>query len=308
MRLIFMGNPEFAVPSLRRLVAFDHDLAAVVTSPDRPVGRGRRLQPTAVAAVASELNLPLLQPDSLRDPDFHQQLTELHPDLLVVVAFRILPQTILTVPTRGTVNLHGSLLPRYRGAAPIQRALINGDSSTGLTTFLVEPSIDTGNILDQIEVPITADDDYGSLAERMSRIGADLLEGTIARLQQGVPGSIRQNEQLVTRAPKITRELCHIDWQATATEIHNLIRGLAPEPAAFTILGGQRLKIFRSAVTTTTKTGEPGLVLQHTDEELVIQTGRGALAILECQLEGKRRLLVTDFLRGSPVKAGDRLK
>ncbi len=306
MRIVFMGNPEFALPSLRRIVNSRHELIAVVTNPDRPVGRGRQLQPSAVAQAAADLGLPLIQPDTLHDSKFHSSLNKLQPDLLVVVAFRILPRTVLSIPAFGSINLHASLLPLYRGAAPIQWALINGDSETGLTTFLIKPKVDTGDILDQISVAIEPDDDFGSLSERMQLIGADLLIQTIDKVStEAIKPRLQDNTQ-VTSAPKITMDICRIDWSKSATDILNLIRGLSPAPGAHTRWRNKRLKIFAGLVIEDdSDIPQPGTIVVVKANEIQVQTGLGILAVKECQLEGKRRLAVDEFLHGIKIQISE---
>lgn len=301
-----MGNPEFAIPSLQRIVNSKHELIAVVTNPDRPVGRGRRLQPSAVAQAAADLGLSLIQPETLHDSKFHSRLNKLQPDLFVVVAFRILPRAILSIPVFGSINLHASLLPRYRGAAPIQWALINGDSETGLSTFLIKPKVDTGDILDQISVVIKPDDDFGSLSERMQLIGADLLIRTIDKVSsEAVKPRLQDNTQ-VTSAPKITMDICRIDWSESAVDILNLIRGLSPAPGAHTRWRNKHLKIFAGRVIEDdSDIAQPGTIVDLKANEIQVRTGLGILAIEECQLEGKRRLVVDEFLRGIKIQISE---
>ncbi len=306
MRLIFMGNPDFAVPSLQRIADSRHDLVAVVTNPARPVGRGRKMQLSAVARSAQKLDLLLIQPESLNDETFDAQLTELKPDLLVVVAFRILPRMVLAIPALGSINLHGSLLPQYRGAAPIQWALINGDSETGLTTFLIKPKVDTGDILDQVTVTITPDDDFGSLSQRMQEIGADLLLSTVEALAAGRIKPRQQDQTQVTSAPKITKDICRIDWSGSAVNILNLIRGLSPMPAAFTTWQGKRLKIFAGRqAENKTSSESPGTIIGLQTKAIQVQTGSGILEFTDCQLEGKQRLTSEQFLRGSNIQISE---
>jgi len=305
MRLIFMGNPEFAVPTLQALVGSGFDVVGVVTNPDQPVGRGRNLRSSAVALAARSANLKLIQPDSLNDANFHSELRNLLPDLFVVVAFRILPQTLLEIPKIGSVNLHGSLLPRYRGAAPIQWALINGDKLTGLTTFLIKPKVDTGDIVDFVELPIQPEDDYGSLSQRMQPAGAKLIVNTIQNLIDGRAIFQTQDNSKATKAPKITKEICRIDWNQPNSAILNLIRGLAPVPGAFTTIAGKRLKLFKSVcLPDSEQSAVPGEIVLVSDTELQVQTSSGIIAVESCQLEGKRRLDVKEFLHGTNIVRG----
>ncbi len=304
MRLIFMGNPDFAVPSLRILAAANEEVVAVVTNPEKRSGRGQQVQASPVAAAAAELAIPLIQPDDLSDPDFIAQIQVLKPDLFIVVAYRILPEVLLSAPRIGAVNLHASLLPRYRGAAPIQWALINGDTKTGLTTFLIQPRVDTGDILQQAEVTIAPDDDYGSLAERMSNVGAELLAKTIRAFANGSVNQWTQDNSQATKAPKITPAMCLINWQSAAVDIRNKIRGLAPRPGAFTYLDDKRLKIFSAVINKGAERINPGSIILNQEGQLFVQTGEGLLEILECQLEGKRRMTAVEFLHGIKLKPG----
>ena len=305
MRLIFMGNPEFAVPTLQALVDSGSDVVGVVTNPDQLVGRGRKLRSSAVALAARAANLKLIQPDSLNDANFHSELRNLQPDLFVVVAFRILPRRVLEIPKHGSVNVHGSLLPKYRGAAPIQWALINGNKQTGLTTFLIKPKVDTGDIIDFVELPIQPEDDYGSLSLRMQAAGAKLIVITIQNLIAGRAIFQTQDNSKATKAPKITKEICRIDWDQPNSAIFNLIRGLAPVPGAFTTITGKRLKLFKSVcLPDSEQSAVPGEIVLVSDTELQVQTGSGIIAVKSCQLEGKRRLDIEEFLHGTSIARG----
>ncbi len=238
-KIVFFGTPEFAVASLDRLIAEGFDVAAVVTMPDKIGGRGHKVITSAVKDYAVGHNLPLLQPEKLKDPEFVEALQAIGADLFIVIAFRMLPEVVWTMPTMGTFNLHGSLLPRYRGAAPINRAVMNGDTETGVTTFFLKHEIDTGDIIGQERITISDDEDAGSVYDRLMNIGADLTVDTVRRIAQGgmeaVPQS-RMSDEEPTTAPKIFKEDCHIDWMRSAREIHNHVRGLAPAPGAWTEL------------------------------------------------------------------------
>ncbi len=307
MRIVFMGNPSFSVPSLQAIHDSGHNLVAVVSNPDQPVGRGRKLVSSAVSEAAGSLNLPLIQTDSLHDPEFHRQLEDLEADFFIVVAYKILPKSVLAIPRLGSINLHGSILPRYRGAAPIQWALINGDQETGLTTFLIKPSVDTGDILKQQTVAIDPGDDFGSLSYKMEQVGAQLIVDTLDDYSAGNIKALPQEDMLASKAPKITKETCVINWSEPAADIHNLIRGLSPYPGAYTILGDRRLKIFKSSVDTVSNSNfGAGLVIAVSDEGIIIQTGEGQLTVLECQIEGKRRMETAVFLRGINIAPGDK--
>lgn len=306
MRIVFMGTPAFALPSLERLAASCHEICAVVTGPDQPAGRGLKVQVPPVKQRALELGYPVLQPVSLKTEEFAAQLKALQPDLLVVVAFRILPAHLLTIPSWGAINLHASLLPRYRGAAPINWAIINGDRETGVTIFRLQPTVDTGHILAQQAVPITEEDTAGTLAERLAQVGASLLLETITKIANGQVSEQAQDDDLATPAPKIFPELGEIDWYKDALTIKCLIHGLAPEPGAFTFFRGKRLKILRARWEPGVKQAEPGTVISRTKKALVIQTGNGWLLPLELQLEGKRPLETAAFLPGFAGQVGDR--
>lgn len=305
MKVVFMGTPEFAVPSLECLYQSGHEIVAVVTTPDKPMGRGLKLRPSPVKIKATSLKVPVIQPEKLRDPEFEQSLRAVEADCFVVVAFRILPQSIFSIPVKGTINLHTSLLPKYRGAAPIQWAIMNGETETGLTTFIIEEKVDTGAILLQKRLPIFPDDTAGSLHDRMSQQGALLLEQTLDGLDSSMlfpkiqtgPGS---------PAPKITPEHCRIDWSRPAQEIANQIRGLAPRPAAFTSIESKRLKIYRSTVDiqNSPQISHPGSILTCSGSEFRVQTGREHLLLHELQIEGKKRLSVENFIRGTDIVVG----
>ncbi|MFQ6615452.1 MAG: methionyl-tRNA formyltransferase [Fidelibacterota bacterium] len=305
MRIVFMGNPAFAVPSLSVFLSSAHQIAAVVTSPDRERGRGRHPGPTPVASFASEHGLDLVQPHDLNDPFVVSRLTGMGPDLFVVVAFKILPEVWLRIPKVGSVNLHGSLLPEYRGAAPIHWALMNGDSVTGLTTFMLAPAVDTGDTLMTKKVVILPDDTLGSLSRRMSLLGARLLRETVDRLESGTAKPAPQDSTVATKAPKIRSSHRRIDWEKHAREVHNLIRALSPAPGAYTEFRDGRLKIFRSRMST--RGGHPGEIISVNKECIGVACGWGSVELLELQLEGKRRMSTRDFLAGTPLEAGEKL-
>ena len=238
-----MGTPQFAVVSLNKLLAADKNVVAVVTASDKPAGRGLKLQASPVKKVALMAHLPVLQPDKLSDPDFIQKLSTFKADLFVVVAFRILPESVFTMPPKGTVNLHGSLLPKYRGAAPINWAIINGESETGVTTFFIRKEVDTGNIIATRAIPITANMTAGELHDFMAEVGADLLLETIRKIESATVKTTEQDETLSTKAPKIHREDCIINFNQSAQNVHNFIRGLSPYPAAYTYLKGKKIGV-----------------------------------------------------------------
>ena len=301
-----MGTPEFAVPSLRMIAGSRHEIRAIVTKPDMACGRGCRLQEPPVKKVARELNLPVIQPDSLKSPSFLGEIAQLAADLFVVVAFRILPLELLMIPPRGAINLHASLLPRYRGAAPINWALINGEEETGVTVFQIKPTIDTGDILLQERVAILPSDTYGTLAPRLAEIGARLIVEAIDGLETGTLKGTPQDESLATPAPKIFPELGEIDWYKPASDLRNLIHGLSPTPGAFTFFQGKRLKILRASVTDEKFPGEPGTIIQCDKNNLSVLTGQGVLKLEELQFEGRKTLPSTEFLCGFVGRVGDK--
>lgn len=296
MNVAFFGTPEFALPSLTRLASSRHPMVGVVTAPDKPRGRGREIIPTPVAEAAQELGLPLLKPADLDDPRFHDALRHWCADIFAVVAFRILPETVFSMPRYGSVNLHGSLLPAYRGAAPIQWALWNGEKETGVTTFQIQRRVDTGNILIQRRVEILDKDDAGSLGQRLAEIGAELLLETISRLEEGTLSPTIQSGA-ATLAPKITPEHCIINWNRTASQIRNQIRALSPHPGAVTTFEGQALKLFQTEVLEDQSDLRPG-ELRIDDQNVTAGTGSGQLRVVELQLQGRNRMNATAFLRG----------
>lgn len=303
MKLVFMGTPDFAVPSLK-LLAKHFEVKGVITAPDRPAGRGKSLTPSAVKIVALELGLTILQPKNLKDPDFQSKLAALGADLFVVVAFRMLPNSVWTMPQKGTINLHASLLPQYRGAAPINRAIMNGETKTGLTTFFIDEQIDTGKILNRIEIEIAPDENAGSLHNRMMEAGADLLFKTIKSIETGKTDSKAQiSVENLKAAPKIFKEDCEIIWNEPVAQIHNHIRGLAPYPGAWTPTAGvnyteQDFKILHSRIASFQIAGQPGCVLLTDENRLFVKCGTGTLEVLELQVPGKKRMKTSDFLRG----------
>ena len=299
-----MGNPEFAVPSLKKLAASNHEILSVVTNPPKPAGRGRKLINTPVAKCAEDLDLNVMEIDNLHSEETIQNLQKLNADVFTVVAYRILPKEIIAIPAMGSINLHGSLLPKYRGAAPIQWSLINGDSETGLTTFILQHQVDTGNILQQKKIAIDQDDNYGSLAEKMSNAGAELLVETMDEFEKGNLNPYAQDDVKATTARKISAEMTIINWQNSAQEIHNLIRGLTPSPGVRTLLSGKVLKIFETEFIKENSVLEKGEISIIEKDYFSIQTGAGQLIVLQVQLEGKRRMSAGDFLRGVQLEVG----
>jgi methionyl-tRNA formyltransferase len=297
MRIVFMGTPDFAVPSLEILLDHGYDVAAVVTMPDRPGGRMGMLE-SAVKKCAVARGIPLLQPEKLKNPDFLEQLRAFKADLQVVVAFRMLPEVVWNMPPAGTMNLHGSLLPKYRGAAPINWAVIRGEAETGVTTFLLKHEIDTGDLLYQVLVPIGENDTAGDLHDRMMLVGAELVLKSVRALESGEVRPFAQDASLASHAPKIFTETCEIDFQMPARNVHNFIRGLSPYPGAWTHLDGKLLKILRSEQDTHAPAMPPGSFTSDGKDLLWVGTSDGSIRVLELQMEGKRRMNVAEFLRG----------
>ena len=304
IRIVFMGTPEFAVASLARLVDAGCNIVGVVTAPDKPAGRGMELQQSAVKKYASEKGLTILQPEKLKSPEFIASLQSLKADLQVVVAFRMLPEIVWNMPPMGTVNVHGSLLPQYRGAAPINWAIINGETFTGVTTFKLKHDIDTGDILLQEKIEISEYETAGELHDKMKENGAGLLLKTIMGIAKGnlieVPQHQTSNikQQTLLHAPKIFTETCHINWNKSAMEIFNLIRGLSPYPAAFTELENKKLKIFKAEKIITNHQAKAGSFETDGKNFLRFACIDGFININELQLEGKKKMNTADFLRG----------
>ncbi len=298
-RIIFMGTPEFAVASLDAILRAGYHVVAVITAPDKPAGRGMQLTQSAVKQFSLSHHLPLLQPEKLKAPAFLEELHSLKADLQIVVAFRMLPEVVWNMPPMGTINLHGSLLPQYRGAAPINWAIINGETETGVTTFKLQQDIDTGNILLQEKMPVGPDETAGELHDRMKVTGAGLLVRTIDGLVAGtLKASPQDNPPNLSHAPKIFTETARIDWSRPTAKIYNLIRGLSPFPAAFTQLDGKLLKIFRAAKDLTRPSIAPGQPDTDNRTYLRFATADGYIRVTDIQLEGKRRMTAEEFLRG----------
>lgn len=296
-----MGTPDFAVASLDAIVADGWDVVAVVTAPDKPAGRGMKLTPSAVKQYAVDKGIPVLQPLKLKDPEFLETLRGYRADLQVVVAFRMLPELVWNMPPLGTINLHGSILPQYRGAAPINWAIINGETETGVTTFRLKQEIDTGDILLKRTMPIHAEDDFRTVHDRMKSLGAEVLVETVRGLASGTLTPIPQDHvdpQSLKPAPKIFTDHCRIHWDQPVAALHNLVRGLSPVPGAFTTLHGRMLKIYRSRPVPAAHGQAPGTVESDGRQRLRFAAADGWLEVLEVQAEGKKRMAVEDFLRG----------
>lgn len=318
MHLVFLGAAEFAVPGLERLLASHHQIRGVITHPDRPRGRGLQPQPTPVKKVALLHKVPVLTPENLDDERLQGQLRDMQPELLVVVAFRFLPEALYSIAPKGAINLHASLLPKYRGAAPIQWALMNGESLTGVTTFFINPRLDQGDLLLQREVPILPEDNAGSLSARLAKVGSELLLETINQIETNMITARQQNHSQATRAPKLTKEICQINWNKSAIQIHNLIRALAPQPCAFTFFRGNRLKVFRSLYDDSHATvrddrlnqsqATPGTILTSEPKTgLAVATGSGIVLLNQVQPEGKSIISGAEFISGYHPRIGEKL-
>ncbi|WP_057938112.1 methionyl-tRNA formyltransferase [Algoriphagus resistens] len=301
LRIIYMGTPEFAVPALEILVENNWNIVGVITAPDKPKGRGQKLIPSPVKQAALRLGLTVLQPTNLKSAEFLQELHALKADLQIVVAFRMLPESVWDMPPLGTFNLHASLLPNYRGAAPINWAIINGEKETGVTTFFLKHEIDTGSIIYQEKVPILEEDDLGIVYEKLMKVGSQLVLKTVEDIATSNIHALPQDEsKAIHHAPKIFKETCEIDWNKSAESIHNLVRGLSPYPAAWTRFEEKICKIYKTAYFPNQKTKKPIGELETDNKTfLKVQTGYGVLEILELQLEGKKRMKVDELLRGT---------
>ena len=292
-------HPNLLFHLLARLVENGYEVVGVITAPDKPAGRGYQLTPSAVKKYAVEQGLRVLQPEKLRNPAFLSELRSLQADLQVVVAFRMLPAVVFEMPKLGTFNLHASLLPQYRGAAPINWAIINGETETGATTFFIEQTIDTGKLIFQTRIPIGDTETAGELHDRLQEVGADLVLKTVQAIEQGQHPEVPQPDfDNLKPAPKIFKETCEIDWQQPARTVYNFIRGLSPYPTAYTTLNGKLLKIYRTSFTETSHNEPPGTVQTDRKTYLHFAAADGWVELLEVQLEGKKRMLVGEFLRG----------
>lgn len=306
MKIVFMGNPSFSLPALEKVIESNHELISVVSNPPKKMGRGKYFNYTAVGEYAKRNNISLIHPKSLDSKIFLEQLKALEPDLFVVVAYKILPKSLIEIPLYGSVNLHASLLPKYRGAGPIQWALMNGDTSTGVTIFQIKPDVDTGDILLQKKIGIKKEDNMLSLGMRLCTEGAKLLVTVIDKIEKNDINRIPQKKLGVTLAPKITKAMTFINWSWSAKKIHNWIRGLSPFPGMITKYNNKNLILFKTELFPG-KESRIGEVIISNKKQLVISTGDGLLSILEIQLEGKKKLLINEFLNGNSIISGSRL-
>ncbi len=305
MRIVFAGTSEFAVPALEALIASPHEVIAVITQPDRPKGRGREMQMPPVKVIAQAHSIPTLQPEKMRHAESIAEIKSCGPvDVMVVAAYgQIVPQELLDWPLIGCVNIHGSILPKYRGAAPVQYALISGEKQTGVTTMFMDAGLDTGDILLQTTLDIDPSEDAGQLGERLALMGADLLLRTLTGLKDNTIAPIPQDDDLATKAPSLKRDAGSIDWSRPAQDIVNLIRGCTPRPGAFTKLSGSQVKIWKATVSHFN--GEPGLMLAADNNGIEVAAGVGSVRIIEVQPESRKKMPAADFARGG-IKPGDR--
>ncbi len=306
MRVVFLGTPKFAVPSLQAIVESGHEVALVVTQPDKPAGRGLKLSPPPVKIAAQQLGLTVFQPEKLNEPESLKVIAQTHPDVLVVVAYgRILKEQCLAIPPKGCVNVHPSLLPKYRGPAPIQHAILNGDEVTGVTTMFMDVGMDTGDIILQREVPIEPNDTAGTLSEKLSIVAAELLVETLDLLEQGDAPRFPQDHSQATYAPILPPEIAHLDFSQPAKKLRNIIRALNPEPGAYAFFRGKRVKFWMAQVSDELTNLPPGTIIAVDKKRLCIATGDGLLLPTELQTEGKKVLTVDEWLRGTQPRVGE---
>jgi len=301
MKIVFMGTPDIAATCLEKLMADGFDVAAVYTQPDRPKNRGMKLAFSPVKEVALKYDLPVYQPENFRDAETVQTLKDLQPDVIAVVAYgRILPQSVLDIPSKGCINIHASLLPSYRGSAPYQWAVLDGLEETGVTAKYLCREMDAGDMIDTAKTPIGPDETAGELLDRLAALGAELLSKTMDRLSKGGVEGVPQDHSLATYAPMLDKSMCPIDWNKTANQIHNQVRGLHPWPVATMELNGQKFKVHATAVTE--GSGYPGQILGLTKTGLKIACGEGAIEIRSLQAEGGKRMAACDYFRGHPLE------
>lgn len=308
MKIVFMGTPDFAVPALEALVKGGHQVIAAVTQPDKPKGRGKGMAMPPVKEKAMEFAIPVYQPAKVREEGFFRQMRELSPEVIVVAAFgQILPKAILDLPQYGCINIHASLLPKYRGAAPIQWAIINGEKETGVTTMMMDAGLDTGDMLEKTVVPIEEEETAQSLSDKLSAAGGSLILSTLKKVEEGTLTRMPQRDEESCYAKILQKTLGRIDWNREAKLIERLIRGLNPWPSAYTALNGKSLKLWKAKALLEEYPGEAGQVVKAVGNELLIKTGKGTLKAEALQLEGKKRMEADAFLRGCPIEEGTRL-
>ncbi len=305
MKAVFMGTPDFSVPVLDALVKAGHEVLAVVTQTDKPKGRGKEMQPTPVKEAALKHNIPVYQPLKVREEEFVEKLKEMNPEVIVVVAYgQVLPKSILDIPKYGCINVHASLLPKYRGAAPIQRVVLDGEKVTGVTTMYMEEGLDTGDMLLKEEITLDEKETYGSLHDRLKELGGPIAVKTLKALEGGTAVRIKQNDDEANYAKMIKKSMGKIDFNDEAVVIERLIRGMNPWPSAYTSFNGKTLKIWDADVIEKEYDGVPGEIVEIDKDSFVIKTGKGALKILSLQLEGKKRMDTDAFLRGVKIEKG----
>lgn len=308
MKIVFMGTPEFSVPTLKALIASEHEVLAVVTQPDKPVGRGNKVTYPPVKEVALANNLPVYQPEKVKAPDFMDQMKALAPDVIVVIAFgQILKKELLDLPKFGCINVHASLLPKYRGAGPIQWSIIHGEEETGITTMYMGIGLDTGDMIYKDIIPIDKKETGGSLHDKLSELGAQTLMRTLKSIEEGTAPREQQVEEEACYAPMLDKAMGRIQWEKDAKTIEQLIRGLNPWPSAYTTYEGKLLKLWSAEVVPLVSNHEAGQIVQLTDGKMIVQTGKEGLAITELQLEGKKRMTTEAFLRGYNIQVGYKL-
>lgn len=318
MRIVYMGTPEFAAIALDALVK-EHDVVAVITQPDKPQGRNRKLVPTPVKVKAQEYGIPVYQPQKVRDEETVQTIREYHPDVIVVAAYgQILPESILNIPAYGCINIHASLLPKYRGAAPIERAILDGEQVTGVTTMYMEKGLDTGDMIDKVEVKIEAEDTGATLHDKLAKAGANLIVKTLSQIQDGTAQRTKQDDTESCYAAMLTKEMGQIDFSRPADELERLVRGLIPWPCAYTDIDGKNVKIYKASVvkmddaykkavqekTEVSLAFAPGEIVEVTKKYIVIACGKDALMIKNLQPEGKKAMDTAAYLNGNPLKTG----
>ena len=307
MRLVYFGTPDFASRCLRRILSSGHEVVAVVTAPDRPMGRGRKISHSAVKKLALTAGLEILQPVKLKERSFLERLKSLRADLFCVVAFRILPEEVFAMPPKGSINLHASLLPRFRGAAPINWALIKGEKETGVTTFFIRKKVDTGDMIVQERIEIGPDETFGELHDRLAELGGEVIVKTLDLIESGDLRPSTQDENMASPAPKITSETGRIDWSQPADAIHNLVRGLSPMPAAYSLLKGKRMAILRTRPDFGGRaSAEPGTIIEADPKSgILVACGQGSIRILQLKPESGRILTGEEFVRGYRSQKGD---
>ncbi len=306
LRIIFMGTPDFAVSTLQALIDSPDQVVTVICQPDRKKGRGKKLSPPPVKVLAEQAGIPVLQPTAIRTDEFLEQIRALQPDLIVVTAYgRILPGSLLNLPPLGTINVHGSLLPKYRGAAPIQWAVINGETETGVTIMQMDEGMDTGDILQPVSLPIEDDDTSGTLFTKLSQLGGQALVKAIALLKKDKLPPVKQDGSLATEAPMLNKEMGHLDWNRSAAELHCLVRGLDPWPSAYSFIGDRRFRFFKPQVVAGEVTEAVGTLCRADKDGILVATGNNYLLIREIQPEGKKRMTVQSCLCGMKLPVGE---